>query len=106
MDLKCKHKCPWTLIPINMVFKSIQSSEFLGKLPGPLFRISLPLAENILTPLALPEAASTACAGIQKKIFWSGATLLDDINNMMKIVKPLENSDLFIDNGCYETIEN
>ena len=49
----------------------IQSGGFLGsllnKLAGPLMKIEIPLAKNVLTPLATTAAASAIDAGIQKK---------------------------------------
>ena len=56
--------------------KMIQSGGFLGKLLGPLSKTGLPLIKNVITPLAkyvliplgLTAAASTADAGIHKKI--------------------------------------
>ena len=53
----------------------IQSGGFLGRLFGPLLETGLPLiknvikplAKNVLIPLGLTAAASTADAGIHKK---------------------------------------
>ena len=65
--------------------KMIQSGGFLGKLLGPLLKTGLPLIKNVITPLAkivliplgLTAAASTADAGIHKKILGSAnATLI------------------------------
>ena len=53
------------------ITKIIQSGGFLGSLlstlAGPLMKIAVPLAKNILAPLGITAAASTADAGIQKK---------------------------------------
>ena len=56
----------------------IQSGGFLGsllnKLAGPLMKIEIPLAKNVLTLLATTAAASAIDAGIQKKKntwFWN-----------------------------------
>ena len=50
--------------------KIIQSGRFLGsllsKLAGPLMKIAVPLAKNVLAPLGT-AAASALDAGIQKK---------------------------------------
>ena len=62
----------------------IQSGEFLGRLLGPILKSGLlliknvikPLAKNILIPLGLTAAASTADTGIRKKILGSGTTTL------------------------------
>ena len=50
------------------IFKVIQSGEFLGslsKLAGPLIKIAVPLAKNVLAPLGTIAAASAIDAGIQ-----------------------------------------
>ena len=88
--------------------KMIQSGGFLGKLIGPLLKTGLPLMKSVITPLAksvlipleLTAAASAADAGIHKKILGSGdnTTLIisnNEIEDLIKIVKPLEDSDLF-----------
>ena len=53
------------------ISKIIQSGGFLGlllsKLAGPLMRIAIPLAENVLAPLGITAVASAIDAGIQKK---------------------------------------
>ena len=54
--------------------KIIQSGGFLGslltKLVGPLMKIAVPLAKNVLAPLGITAAASALDAGIQKKWIW------------------------------------
>ena len=93
-----------------------QSRGFLGRLLGPLVKTGLPLMENLLKPLAksvlIPlglAAASATDAAIDKKMFGSSiATLImsnEEINDIMKIVKLLEVSDLLI-KGVSETIKN
>ena len=51
--------------------KIIQSGGFLGsllsKLAGPLMKIAVPFAKNVLAPLGITTAASALDAGIQKK---------------------------------------
>ena len=51
--------------------KIIQSGGFLGsllsKLAGPLMKVAIPLAKNVLAPLGITAAASAIDAGIQKK---------------------------------------
>ena len=72
----------------------IQSVRFLGsllsKLVGPLMKVAIPIAKNILAPLRITAAASAIDAGIQKKIHGSGETTLiisnDEMNDIMKIV--------------------
>ena len=51
------------------ITKIIQSGGFLGsllsKLAGPLMKVAVPLAKNILAPLRITAAASAIDAGIQ-----------------------------------------
>ena len=60
------------------ISKRIQSGGFLGsllrKLAGPLMKIAIPLAKNILNPLGIAAAASAIDAGTQKKKHGSGTT--------------------------------
>ena len=97
----------------------IQSGGFLGRLLGPLLKTGLPLIKNVIKPLAksvliplgLTAAASGADAGIHKKILGSGhnnTTLIisnDETNDIIKIVKSLENSGLSL-KGVTETVQN
>ena len=50
------------------ISKIIQSGGFLGsllsKLAGPLMKVTIPLAKNVLAPLGITAAASTIDAGI------------------------------------------
>ena len=51
------------------ISKIIQSGGFLGsllsKLAGPLMKVAIPLAKNVLAPLRIIVAASAIDAGIQ-----------------------------------------
>ena len=100
--------------------KMIQSGRFLGKLLGSLLKTGLPLiknvikplAKNVLIPLGLTAAASAEDAGIHKKILGSGHndnTVLmisnDEINDIIRIVKSLEDSGLLL-KGVTETVQN
>ena len=53
------------------ISKIILSGGFLrpllSKLAGPLMKIAIPLAKNVLAPLGITAAASAIDAGIQKK---------------------------------------
>ena len=90
--------------------KMIQLGGFLGRLLGPLLKTGLPLIESLIQPLAksvliplrLTGAASAADAGIHKKILRSGhnTTLIisnNDMENILKIVKSLEDSELLLE---------
>ena len=85
-------------------FKTIISLEggFLNFL-RPLMTASLllmkneltPLAKSVLVPLGLTTTASTKDVALQKKVFGSGTALIfsnEDLNDIMKIVKSLEES--------------
>ena len=54
--------------------KIIQSGGFLGsllsKLVGPLMKVAVPLAKNVLAPLGIAAAASAIDAGIKQKNTW------------------------------------
>ena len=54
------------------ISKIIQSGGFLrsllSKLAGPLIKVSIPLAKNILAPLGITAAASGIDAGIKKNM--------------------------------------
>ena len=90
----------------------IQSGGFLGKLlsklAGPLMKVALPLAKNVLAPLGLTAAMSAIDGSIQKKIHGSGVKLIieqKDMNDIMKIIKALENSGILL-KGVSKTIKN
>ena len=97
----------------TQISKIIQSRGFLGsllsKLAGPLMKLAIPLAKNVLAPLGISVAASAIDAGIQKKIHGSGTTTLiisnEEMNDIMKIVQALEDSNILL-KGVTETIKN
>ena len=82
----------------------IQLGGFLGRFLGPLFKIGIPLignifkllAKSILIPLGWTVAASATDSAIHRKIFQSDFTTLiiynEEMNDIMKIVKSLEES--------------
>ena len=80
-------------------------------MPGLLLmkNVVKPLAKSVLIPFKLPAAASTTDAAIHKKIFGSGNTTLiisnEEMNDIMKIIKSLEESVLLI-KGVSKTIKN
>ena len=92
--------------------KIIQSVGFLGKLlsklAGPLMRVAMPLAKNVLAPLGLTAAMSAIDGSIQKIIHGSGVQLIieqEDMKDIMKIIKALENSGILL-KGVSKTIKN
>ena len=95
------------------ISKMIQSGGVLGallsKLAGPLMKIEVPLAKNVVAPLGITAAASAIDAGIQKKIHGPGKTNLiisnKDRNDIIKIIQALENSNTLI-KGVTKTIKN
>ena len=92
--------------------KLIQSGGFLGKLlsklAGPLMKVALKLAKNVLAPLGLTAAMFAIDGSIQKKVHGSGIKLIieeEDMNDIMEIIEALENSGILL-NGVSKTIEN
>ena len=93
--------------------KIIQSGGFLGKLlsklAGPLMKVALPLAKNLLAPLGLTAAMSAIDGSIKRKIHGLGVKLVieeeEDMNDIMKIIEALENSGILL-KGVSKTIEN
>ena len=98
-----KHTSTDIKLSKTQLSKMIQSGGFLGRLLAPILRTGLPLmksvikplAKSVLVPLGLTAAASTADAGIHKKILGSGhnTTLIisnDEMDDILKIVRSLE----------------
>ena len=93
--------------------KMIQSGGFLGnllgKLTGPLMKVAMPLAKNVLAPLGLSAAMSAIDGSIKKKMLGSGATTLIisnyEMDDILKIVKSLENSGVLL-KKVSETIQH
>ena len=69
----------------------------------------MPLAKNVLAPLGISAAMSAIDGSIKKKMLGSGMTTLiisnDEMNDILKIVKSLENSGLLL-KGVSETIQH
>ena len=96
--------------------KIIQSGGFLGsllsKLVGPLMKLAVPLAKNVLAPLRITAVALALDTGIKKKTkkkHGSGATTLlitnEKMNDIMKIVEALEDSNIML-KGVSKTIKD
>ena len=92
----------------NQLPKTVQLGGFLVRLLGPLLKTALsviknvlkPLAKSILIPWRLTAAASAVDSVIHKKIIIPGTTALiisnEGIDDIIKIVKSLEESELLI----------
>ena len=97
----------------TQLLKMLQSGGFLrnllSKLAGPLMKVAMPLAKNVLAPLGLTAAMSSIDGTIKKKMLGSGTTTLiisnDEMNDIIKIVKSLENSGVIL-KGVSETIQH
>ena len=101
----------------SQLHKIGQSGEFLGRLLEPLLKTGLPLKikilkplpKTVLIPLGLIAAASGTDTAIHKKMFGSCNTSLivsnEEINNIMKITKSLEESGLVI-KGVNQTVKS
>ena len=95
------------------ISKIIQSRGFLGsllsKLPGPLMKVAIALAENVLASLGNTAAASAIDAEIKKKTHSSGTTTLiissEEMNDIMKIVQALEDSNI-LPQAVTKTLKN
>ena len=82
--------------------------KLLSKLAGPLMKVALPLAKNVLAPLGLTAAMSAIDGSNQKKIHGSGVKLIieqEDMKDIMKIIESLENSGILL-KGVSKTVEN
>ena len=91
------------------VFKIIQSGGFLGlllsKLAGPLMKVAILLAKNVLVPSGITAATAAIDAGIQKNINSSGTTTLITSNEEMNgIVQALEDFNILL-KGVTKTIK-
>ena len=87
-----------------------QSGGLLCRLLGSLLKTVLnSLGKCVLIPLGLTAVVSATDAAVHKKIFGLGMTTLiisnEEMNDIIKIVKSLEESDLLI-KGVSKTINN
>ena len=87
----------------TQIFKTIQFGEFLGsllsKLAGPLMKVAVPLAKNILTPLEIIAAASAISGGTTSTISKK------ETNDIIKIVPNLENPNI-LPEGVTKAVRN
>ena len=102
----------------TQLHETVKSGGFFSRLLEPSLKTGLPLIRNVLKLLAksvlIPlrftaTASATGTAIPKKKIFGSGFTTLivsnEEMNNIMKIVKSLEQSGL-LSKIISETIKN
>ena len=94
-----------------------QSGGFLDRFLGPLSKTGLPLIGNVIKPLAksvlitlgLTAAASATDLTTHKKMFASGFITViiynEEVNDIMKIVKSLEETGVLI-KGVIEKTKN
>ena len=106
----------WSFKDLNLskaqISKIIQAGGFLGlllnKLAGPLMKLVIPLAKNVLASLRVTVAVSAIDAGIQKNIYGSRTTTSivsnEEVNDIMKIVQALEDSNILL-KGVTKTIK-
>ena len=89
------------------ISKIIQSGGFLGsllnKLAGPLMKVAIPLAKNVLATLGITAAASAIDAGIQINTRFLHNN--EEMNDIMVIVQALEDSNILL-KGVTKTIKN
>ena len=95
---------------INKILKSGGAlGSILGRILPKLIKSAISLGKNILAPLGLSAAMSATYAAIKKKMYGSGAKTVkfsnENINNMTKIVKALEDSDVLL-RGVNETLKS
>ena len=102
------------------ISKLIQSEGFLrsslSKLAGPLMKVAISSAKNVLAPLGITVAASAIDAGIQKKNkqqqqqHGSGTTNLiisnEEMNDVIKIVQVVHEDSKILRKGVTKTIKN
>ena len=95
---------------LSEMIQSVGSIDTIRRIQsGPLMKVAMPLAKNVLAPLGLSAAMSAIDGSIKKKMLGSGATTLiisnDEMDDILKIVKSLENSGVLL-KGVSETIQH
>ena len=81
--------------------------KLLSKLAGPLMKVAMPLAKNVLAILGLTASMSAIDGGIQKYMSGEEIKLIieqEDMNDIIKIIEALENSGILL-KGVSKTIE-
>ena len=93
--------------------KMIQLEGFLGRHLGSLLNTGLPLVESVIQPLAksilIPSGLTAAASAADAEIVSGHNTTLlisnDEMKDILKIVKPLDDSELLL-GGVSKTIKN
>ena len=88
----------------TQISKIYQSGGFLGSLlsktAGPLVKVPVPLAKNILAPLGITAIALSIYTRFQNKIHGSGTTTIiisnEKMCDTMKIVQALKDSSILL----------
>ena len=92
----------------NAFNNSMSTDLKLSKLAGPLMKVAVPLAKNILAPLGIAATASAIDPGIKKKHGSGKAALIissKEMNDIIKIIQTLEDSNILF-KGVTETFKN
>ena len=83
--------------------------SLITKLAGPLMKVAIPLANNVLVPLGITDATSAIDAGIQKTKHGSGSRSLiisnEEMNDIIKTVQALVDSNILL-KGVTKTMKN
>ena len=100
----------------SQISKIIQSGGLLGlllsKLAGPLMKVAIPLAKNLLAPLGITGAASAIAERIKKKTHGSGRSLSTtliilkkEMNDIMEVVQAFGDSNVSLE-GVIKIFKN
>ena len=114
----CNNRSTDTKLRKSQLSKIIWSGGFLatllGYLAGPIIKMAIPQAKTVLLPLWVTTEASAACTLILKKLHGRGtpnkiviilAISSKKMNEIIKIMKPLEDLNLTID-GISEAVKD
>ena len=96
----------------TQISKIIQPDGFLSvllsKIVGPLMKVAVPSAKNILARLEITAAVSAIDAGVKKTNGFGTTTLMisnEEMNEIIKVAKDFKDSKILL-KGITETIEN
>ena len=96
----------------TQISKIIQPDGFLSvllsKIVGPLMKVAVPSAKNILARLEITAAVSAIDAGVKKTNGFGTTTLMisnEEMNEIIKVAKDFKDSNILL-KGITETIEN